>query len=92
MYQSLDVKETEILSLVHCDFAGPIQPLGKGNYRYVLNFIDDFSGLIMLYFLGHESDTLLATKQYLADVSPYDKVKRIRSAVEACWAHNLLSF
>ena len=61
--KTLDWKATKILALVHSDLAGPIQPLGKEGYRYVLNFIDVFSGLIMLYFLKHKSDTLLATKK-----------------------------
>ena len=34
---------------------------------------------MMLYFLAHKSDTLRATKQYLADGSSYGKVSRIRS-------------
>ena len=31
--------------------ASRIQSLAKDGYKYVLNFIDDYSGLIMLYFL-----------------------------------------
>ena len=49
----LDYKATKILALVHSDLAGLIQPLAKEGYRYVLNFINDYSGLIMLYFLKH---------------------------------------
>ena len=33
----------------------------------------------MLYFLTRKSDTLSASKKYLADVSPYGCVKRLRS-------------
>ena len=44
-----------------CDLAGLIQPLAKYGYKYGNNFIDDYSGLTMLYFLKHKSDTLLAT-------------------------------
>ena len=29
----------------------------------------------MLYFLKHKSDTLLATMKYLADITPYSRVK-----------------
>ena len=47
--KTLDRKATKILALVHSDLAGPIQFLGKEGYKYVLNFIDDYSGLIMLY-------------------------------------------
>ena len=65
----------KILALVHSDLAGPIQPLTKDGYKYVLNFIDDYSGLTMLYFLKRKSDTLLATKKYPTDIAPYSHVK-----------------
>ena len=55
--KTLDCKATKILALVRSDLAGPIQPLAKDFYKYVLNFIDDSSGLTMLYFLKHKSDT-----------------------------------
>ena len=71
--KTLDHKATKILTLIHSDLAGPIQSLRK-DYRYVLNFINDYSGLIMLYFLKHKSDTLLSTKKYLVDIAPYSHV------------------
>ena len=70
---------TKILALVHSDLAGPIQPLGKDGYKYVRNFIDDSSGLTMLYFLKRKSDTLLDTTKYLADIVPYGHVKCLRN-------------
>ena len=62
----LDRKATKVLALVHSNLA---RPLGKEGYRYVLNFIDDYSGLIMLYFFRHKFNTLLATKKYLASLT-----------------------
>ena len=47
----LDCKATKILAVVHSDLTGPIQPLTKDGYKYVLNFIDDYSGLTLIYFL-----------------------------------------
>ena len=64
--KTLDSKATKILALVHNDLASPIQPLAKDGCKYVINFIDDYSGLTMLYFLKQKSNTLLATKKYLA--------------------------
>ena len=58
---------------------GPIQPLAKDGYRYVLNLIDDYSGLTMLYFLKHMSDTLLTTTKYLADIAPYGHIKCLQT-------------
>ena len=69
---TLDFKGTKILALVHSDLASPIQPLAKEGYRYVINFIDDYFGITMLYFLKHKYDTLFATMKYLADIAPYD--------------------
>ena len=83
--KTLDCKATKILALVHNDLGGPIQPLAKDGYKYVINFIDDYSGLTMLYLLKHKSDTLLATKKYLADIAPYDHVKCL-------WAENRTEF
>ena len=80
--KTLDSKATKILALVHSDLAGPIQPLAKDGYKYVLNFIDNYSSLTMLYFLKHKSDTLLAIMKYLADIAPYGHVKCLRTVNE----------
>ena len=77
--KTLDCNATKILPLVHNDLAGSIQPLAKDGYKYVLDFIDDYSGLTMLYFLKHKSDTLLATTKYLADITPYGHVKCLQT-------------
>ena len=44
--KTLDSKATKPLTLVHSDLAGPIQPLAKDGYKYIIIFIDDYSGLI----------------------------------------------
>ena len=74
-----DTGATMPLELVHCDLAGPIDPIAREGFRYALAFVDDYSGMIMIYFLQNESDTLRATEKFLADLSPYGKVKSIRS-------------
>ena len=58
---------------------GPIKPLAKDGYKFLIDFIDDDSGLTMLYFLKHKSDTLLVTKKYLADIAPFGHVKCLRT-------------
>ena len=65
----MDCKAIKILALVDSDLTGPIQPLAKDGYKYVLNFIDD-SAFTMLYFLEHELDILLTATKYLADIAP----------------------
>ena len=73
--KTLDSKATKILTLVHSNLAGLIQPWAKDGYKYIINLIDDYSDLTMLYFLKHKSDILLTTKKYLVDIAPYSHVK-----------------
>ena len=76
-----DKKAKLPLELVHCDLAGPVDPVNVSidGYRYALSFTDDYSGLIMTYFLKQKSDTAEATKEFLADVFPFGKVKCLGS-------------
>ena len=74
-----DRRADSILQLVHCDIAGPIDPITKDGFQYVLGFIDDYSSLLMVYFLKQKSDNVRATERFLAEISPYGSVKCIRS-------------
>ena len=74
-----DARAEAPLELVHTDLAGPITPTSREGYSYALAFTDDFSGATFAYFLKNKSDTLTATKIFLADVTSYGSVKRIRS-------------
>ena len=74
-----DERAIAALEIVHCDLAGPISPVARDGFRYALCFVDDHSGINMVYFLKQKSNTLEATKKFFADVAPYGKVKRIRS-------------
>ena len=74
-----DVRAKEPLEFVHYDFAGPIEPAAREGFKYALCFTDDFSSLVTMYFLKNKSDTVRATKKFLADVAPYGDVKRLRS-------------
>ena len=47
--------------------------------KNVINFIDDYSDLTMLYFLKHKSDTLSTTTKYLSDIAPYGHVKCLQT-------------
>ena len=67
------------LDMVHCDLVGPITPVGKDAFNYALLFVDDYSGIIMIYFLKRKSDSVQAIQQFLADMAPVGKVKCIKS-------------
>ena len=74
-----DEKAKEVFELVHTDLAGPIEPISKEGHKYALMFVDDFSSIHLIYFLKRKSDTLEATKKFLADIAPHGRVKRLRS-------------
>ena len=73
-----DERAKAILELMHCDVAGPIEPVARDGFRYALSFIDDFSGLNMTYLLKAKSDTFTATQKFIADCAPFGKIKRLR--------------
>ena len=74
-----DKKATCQLALVHCDLSGPIDPIGRDGFRYSMCFVDDYSGLIMIYLLKSKSDAILAAEKFLADIAPYGVVKCMRT-------------
>ena len=77
--RSPDARASAPLELVHTVLAGPISPVANDGFRYAISFIDDYSGVMFLYFLKQKSDTVAATERFLADVAPYGDVKRLRS-------------
>ena len=74
-----DERAASPLELVHCDLAGPVDPVAKEGFRYAMSFVDDYSGTNMIYFLKKKSDSVAATERFLADCAPYGKVKRMRT-------------
>ena len=74
-----DEKASEPLMLVHSDLAGPIDTQSKDGFKYVMNFVDDFSGCSFVYFLESKADAHKALEKFLADVAPFGSVKCIRS-------------
>lgn len=74
-----DEKAKSPLELIHLDLAGPIDPATDENFRFTLICVDDYSGLVVVYFLKQKSDTAAAFRNFLADMSPFGKVKKVRS-------------
>ena len=74
-----DKRATSRLELVHCDLSGPIDPVARDGFRYSISFVDDYTGTVVVYFLKNKSDTVAATQKFLADTSPYGRVKCIRT-------------
>jgi len=74
-----DEKASKPLELIHCDLSAPVEPMSINNSKYAMTLVDDYSGLIMVYFLNKKSDTVAAMRKFLADISPYGAVKKLRS-------------
>lgn len=74
-----DARAKAPLEMVHTDLAGPIATESLEGYKYAQSFTDDYSNAVFVYFLKKKSDAVQATEKFLADVSPYGKVKCMRS-------------
>ena len=74
-----DKRAVAPLDFVHLDLEGPIDPPSKEGYRYVLGCTDDYTGIVIPYFMKNKSDTPQAFEKFLADVRPHGEVKCIRS-------------
>ena len=74
-----DCSAKKPLDTIHVDLAGPIEPEDKNGMKYSLVCVDSFTNITSVYFLKHKSDAAKAFKLFLADISPYGKVKIVRS-------------
>ena len=74
-----DRHATFIFELVHTDLAGPMYPVNINGHRYAITFTDDFSSAVFVYFLKSKNDTVSATKKFIADITPYSRIKSLRS-------------
>ena len=74
-----DARAENVLGLVHCDIAGPIDPISRDGAKYAINFVDDKSGFIHVYCIKNKSDAPMALKKFFADSAPYGRVKCIRT-------------
>ena len=76
--RNADEKARKPLELVHTDLSGCVTPVSYEGKKYCITFVDDYSGLINVYFLRNKSDATAATSQFIADMSPYGNIKRLR--------------
>ena len=62
------------LEFVSSDVCGPISPVSSDGFKYVVSFIDNYSGYTFLYFMKEKSDATRCLKKFLADISPLGKI------------------
>ena len=80
--KSLDEKPilaTKPLDRVNSDICGPIQPVSREGYKYIINFVDEYSSTLYVYFLRSNDEAPTALKNFIADVAPIGRVKEFHS-------------
>ena len=70
-------RSTKPLEFVSSDVCGPITPESHDGFRYVVSFVDNFTGFIFLYYCKLKSDVAKILERFLADVSPVGKVQNL---------------
>ena len=71
-----DTRATKILEIVHVDLAGPIDPIAKDGFKYVLGCIDDYSGQIVTHMLKNLTKNF---EKFIADISLYGNLKCVKT-------------
>jgi transposase InsO family protein len=57
-------RATRVNEIIHTDVMGPWRVLGTGRARYVISFLDDFTGYSEVYFMEFKSESLNCFKKY----------------------------
>jgi hypothetical protein len=79
MHDEIAFRANYPLQRVHTDICGPIDPISRDGYRYIINFVDEHSGMLFVYFLRSKDEAHVALKNFLADIAPFGKPKEIHS-------------
>ena len=67
------------LDRVHTDICGPILPTSREGFKYIINFIDEYSSMLFVYFLRSKDEAHIAFKQFIADVAPIGRITEVHS-------------
>ena len=78
-YLDTPLRADKPLQRVHTDICGPIEPQSREGYRYVINFVDEHSSMLFVYFLQSKDEASQGLKAFLADVAPFGYPKEIHS-------------
>ena len=74
-----DARSTIPLEFVHSDLSGEVDPPAREGFKYAMNFVDDYTGSVFMYFLKFKSDAINAFKKFLADSAQFGTVKKLRA-------------
>ena len=67
-----EMRDVQVLELVHSYMIGPLPTHSYGNSRYVLIFIDDFSSYCWVFFLKLKSEVFQTFKFFKASVEKFN--------------------
>jgi transposase InsO family protein len=72
---------SEILELVHTDVMGPMETKTISGARYIVTFLDDYSGMVFVYFLKEKSEVydFFVRFKTLVENQTGKKIKKLRS-------------
>lgn len=70
---------TKPLERVHSDIQGPIGPPSREGYRYVINFVDEYSSMLFTYSIRSKDEATSAFKRFLSVVAPIGQVKELHT-------------
>ena len=73
------IHATRPLERVHTDVAGPITPTSREGHNFIINFVDEYTSMIFVYFLRAKSESHTALKKFLSDVAPIGQVLEIHA-------------
>ena len=63
------------LEMLSSDLCGPMDPISSDGFKYVISFIDNYSGYVFVYFIKQNSGATKALKMFLADVAHFGKIR-----------------
>jgi len=71
--QETPVHATKLLQHVHTDVAGPISPISHKGHKFIIDLIDEYSSMIILYPLRSKDEASSALQKFIAAVAPVRK-------------------
>ncbi|XP_028413779.1 uncharacterized protein LOC114536624 [Dendronephthya gigantea] len=71
------------LERVHTHVCGPIYPVPREGYKYIINFIDEFSSMLFVYFLRFKDEASQALKKFLVHVAKIGRAHKKSAVITA---------
>ena len=80
-----DQKATEPFEFIHTDIHQPEHASHEsiGGFKYVVGFVDDFSGYMCIYPIRTKDEVTTKFKEFIAFANSIGKIKRLRSDMAA---------